>query len=122
VTARFLVDEDLPRSLARRLVAAGCDALDVRDVGLRGRPDHEIAAWAKAADRMLLSGDLGFANILAYPLGSHPGIVVVRFPNTTPVDERCSGISTALEGLTDTEITGALIIIEPGRVRLRRPR
>jgi len=33
--AGFLVDEDLPRSLAGALRAAGHQALDARDVGLR---------------------------------------------------------------------------------------
>ncbi|WP_334111040.1 DUF5615 family PIN-like protein [Thermodesulfitimonas autotrophica] len=38
---RFLVDEDLPRSTAKALSAAGDEALDVRDVGLRGAKDRE---------------------------------------------------------------------------------
>lgn len=37
--AVFLVDEDLPRSLARLLRAESLDAEDVRDVGLRGKTD-----------------------------------------------------------------------------------
>jgi len=37
--AKFLVDEDLPRSLARELRQAGIDAVDARDAGLRGHPD-----------------------------------------------------------------------------------
>jgi len=39
---RYLVDEDLPRSLARRLGEAGVDAVDVRDVGLRGASDEQV--------------------------------------------------------------------------------
>ena len=39
---RFLVDEDLPRSLARALRGAGHVAADVRDEGLRGEPDRRI--------------------------------------------------------------------------------
>ncbi|MCL4818363.1 MAG: DUF5615 family PIN-like protein [Vicinamibacteria bacterium] len=119
---RLLVDEDLPRSLARRLTAAGHDAADVRDVGLRGRSDDEIAARARADDRVLLSGDLGFSNILVYPTGSHPGIVVARFPNSTPVDQLCGAIERALASLTADEMRGALVIVEPGRIRLRAPR
>ena len=43
---RFLVDEDLPRTLAQDLNAAGFEAQDVRDVGLRGKSDHEILELA----------------------------------------------------------------------------
>ena len=41
---KFLVDEDLPRSVAPLIRELGYDADDVRDVGLRGAPDSEIAA------------------------------------------------------------------------------
>ena len=30
---------------------------------------------------MLISGDLGFSNILSFPPGSHGGIIVTRIPN-----------------------------------------
>ena len=36
---RFLIDEDMPRSLAKVLRAKGFEVLDVRDCGLRGRSD-----------------------------------------------------------------------------------
>lgn len=39
---RFLVDECLPRSVTRSLLAAGYDAVDVRDIGLRGESDAAI--------------------------------------------------------------------------------
>lgn len=89
---RFLVDEDLPRSLARRLSCAGLDALDVRDAGLRGHTDSEVAARAQADGRVLVSADLGFANILVFPPGTHPGIVVARLPNEMPTAEVCERI------------------------------
>lgn len=37
--ASFLIDEDLPRSIARGVVANGADAVHVIDVGLRGTAD-----------------------------------------------------------------------------------
>jgi predicted nuclease of predicted toxin-antitoxin system len=118
---RFLVDEDLPRSLARRLVSAGLDALDVRDAGLRGHTDPEIAARAKADGRVLVSADLGFANVLRYPTGSHPGMVVARLPSEVPASQLCETIVAALLGVQESDLAGGLLIIEPGRMRLRRP-
>lgn len=81
----FLVDEDLPRSLARRLREEGLDAVDVRDVGLRGCPDAAVFAYAQKTRRVVVTGDHGFGNLLAYPVGSHAGILVATFPNETPV-------------------------------------
>ena len=44
---RLLVDEDLPRSLAPALRAAGYDAADIRDEGLRGQPDARVFSYAQ---------------------------------------------------------------------------
>jgi predicted nuclease of predicted toxin-antitoxin system len=120
--ARFLVDEDLPRSLAPFLTAAGLSADDVRNRELRGQPDDEVFRHAVAQGFAVLSGDLGFGNIVRFPLGTHHGIVVARLPNDWPVGALNKAILAGLRGLTDEEITGNLVVIEPGRVRLRRRR
>ncbi|MCV3213275.1 DUF5615 family PIN-like protein [Plectonema radiosum NIES-515] len=38
----FLVDENMPRSLAPKIAALGFTVQDVRDIGLRGHPDSEV--------------------------------------------------------------------------------
>jgi len=119
--ARFLVDEDLPRSLAPRLRAGGTSTEDVRDVGLRGSADDDVLAHAVAHGFTLLTGDLDFANLLRFPLGSHPGIVVVRLPNQWPAARRTQIIADAVRDLPDDVVRGSLVIVEPGRIRLRRP-
>ncbi len=45
---RFLVDEDLPRSTANVLREAGYEAVDARDLGLRGGTDREIFEHAQS--------------------------------------------------------------------------
>ena len=117
---RFPIDEDLPRSLARALSAAGMDAIHVIDAGLRGRSDSDVLGGARDGGRTLLTADLNFSNLLRYPLGTHAGIVIARFPNEMPVDRLNASVVGALEGLAEHEIAGGLVIIEPGRLRLRR--
>ena len=117
---RFLIDEDLPRSLARALSDAGMDALHVIDAGLRGRSDSDVLRAATDGGRTLLTADLDFSNLLRYPLGTHAGIVIARFPNEIPVDLLNVSIATALDGLAEHDLAGGLVIIEPGRIRLRR--
>ena len=117
---RSLVDEDLPRSLARELCAAGVEAEDVRDVGLRGRPDDEVFSHAVSRNLVLLTGDLGFGNVLRFPPGRHPGIGIVRYPNEIPTRVLNQAILDALKDLAEEEIRGNLLILEPGRIRLRR--
>jgi predicted nuclease of predicted toxin-antitoxin system len=117
---RFLVDEDLPRSLARQLRAAGLDTDDVRDVGLRGQPDRAVFAHAVQRQLVLVTGDLGFANLIHFPLGTHAGIVVARFPNETPASDVVEAVVRAVRETPEPDFAGSLIVIEPGRVRLRR--
>ena len=116
----FLVDEDLPRSLGPLLRQAGHVVEDVRDIGLRGRADSEVFEAARARGLALLTGDVGFSNILHFPLATHSGIVVVRLPNELPAQSVNHEVMAALSALGDEELRGNLVIIEPGRIRLRR--
>jgi len=82
--ARFLVDEDLPRSLAPSLAAAGLSAEDVRDHGLRGRPGDDVFAYAAAHGFAILSGDLGFGNIVRSPWARIAASSLPASPTTCP--------------------------------------
>lgn len=117
---RFLIDEDLPRSLARELRQAGFEADDVREIGMKGQPDDAVLVHAVAHGLVLVTADMGFANVLRYPLGSHPGILVARFPNEMPTSSLVDAIVKAIREVPGEEVSGSLIVIEPGRVRLRR--
>jgi predicted nuclease of predicted toxin-antitoxin system len=117
----FLVDEDMPRSTARALQHAGYQAEDVRDVGLTSQPDTAVYAYAQAHQQTLVTADMGFANILLFPPETHAGIVVTRFPNDLTTTEVNQEIMTGLASLGGESLSGILVIIEPGRVRVRRP-
>jgi len=90
-------------------------------VGLRGHSDTEVFAYAQAEQAILLTADKGFANVLAYPPGSHAGIVVSRVPDTLPTALMNQEVAHALAKLADQDLTGMLVIVEQRRVRLRRP-
>jgi predicted nuclease of predicted toxin-antitoxin system len=119
--ARYVVDEDLPRSLARRLRACGFDAVDVRDEGLRGCADEEVFDFAVRESRAVVTADVGFGNILRFPLGLHAGIILARFPNQVPVSELNSALTRVLSLLKDHELKGNVVTVTPTRIRIRRP-
>jgi predicted nuclease of predicted toxin-antitoxin system len=64
---RFLIDECLSGDLASRLQDAGHDCGHVYEVGLGGQPDEEIMALAAREDRILISADTDFGEMLANP-------------------------------------------------------
>jgi predicted nuclease of predicted toxin-antitoxin system len=118
---KFLVDEDMARSTAVTLRQAGHEAEDVRDVGLRGHSDQEVFDRAQAQGAILVTADKDFANILRFPLGSHAGIIVVRVPDRLPTQRVNEELLQALARLKGQKLTGALVIVEIGRIRIRRP-
>lgn len=120
--SRFLIDEDMPRSTAVVLRQSGYEATDVRDIGLRGRGDDEIFAYAQERPAVLVTADKGFANVLSFPPETHAGIIVVRVPNELPTQQVNQVVLRVLAELTGEELRGLLIIAEAGRTRIRRPR
>ena len=117
---RFLVDEDLPRATDDLLRRYKHKATDVRDIGLRGAKDPQIAAYAKRQGLCLVTGDFDFSDIRNYPPGEYAGLVVLKLHRTA----NASFILNLLESFLHqkdlvTQMPGKLAIVEPGRVRIK---
>ena len=117
---KFVIDEDMPRSTAKILRISGFKALDVRDCGLRGKSDEEVFKFAQKEKAVILTGDKGFGNLLRFPIGSHFGIVIAHFPNEMSTFGLNTQIINAFDDLTESDFIGNLIILEPGKIRIRR--
>lgn len=117
-----VIDEDLHKSLKDVLSKADLRVYDVRDHNLRGQPDEEIFKFAKRKKAILFSADLGFSNILDFPLGTHNGIVILRFPNEMSTNLINDIVRSSLIKLTKDDYSGNLIIISPSGIRIRRYR
>lgn len=117
---KFLIDEDMPRSTAKTLRDQGYDVLDVRDCGLRGKSDEDVFKFAQDETAIILTGDWGFSNLLHFPIGSHSGIVIVHFPNEVSTVELNRHILASFANLTEDDFKRNLIILEPGKIRVRR--
>ncbi|MCX7993668.1 MAG: DUF5615 family PIN-like protein [Fimbriimonadales bacterium] len=117
---RFLIDEDLPHTLTDIFAAAGYEALHVREVGLRGMPDEQIAAYAQTHHLCLVTADLGFADVRIYPPAQYAGIVVLRVPTSASKATLQQLIEEWLQSGQVEKAQGNLTIIEPGRVRIKQ--
>src|SRR5437879_2161332 len=78
----FLIDASMPRSTAPLVRSRGHHATDVRDIGLGGAADQDIAAYAQAQQLAILCRDFDFADIRNYPPDQYAGIVVIDLPST----------------------------------------
>lgn len=118
---KFLVDEDLPRSIDHLLRSYGHEAVDVRDIGLRGAKDSQIISYAQNKDLCLVTGDFDFSNIRNYPPAQYAGIIVLSIQK----DATSLFILNLLRGFLKqdklvSELPGKLAIIEPWRIRIRK--
>lgn len=116
---RAVVDEDLPRIIDTVLEGLGWHVFDVRDFGLRGRSDREVIRFAHAHRAVLFTGDWGFANIVNYPPRRYRGIVILNFPNELSTRIMAEETARALLAINHRRFQHNLIIIEPGRLRVR---
>ena len=118
---RFKVDENLPDEVARRLERAGHDAHTVSEEGLRGSVDHDLSVVLKREQRIIITLDVGFSNIHAYPPAEFPGLIVLRLRN----QDRNIVIDTIerlIPELSRRDPIGSLWIVDENRIRMRSGR
>ena len=117
---KLVIDEDISRSTGKVLKDCGYEVKDIRDYGLCGADDKVVFQFAQNDEAVLITGDLGFGNILHFPLGSHFGIVIAHFPNEMPTREINRQLIERFRDFKEDDFKGNLIIIEPGKVRIRK--
>ena len=105
---------------SRMLENSGYEVLDIRDHKLRGSTDDIIFQFAVENGAVLLTSDMGFANIIKYPLNTHRGILILHFPTQISNRELNTQLIAALYSMSESDFSGNLIIIEPGKIRIKR--
>jgi predicted nuclease of predicted toxin-antitoxin system len=114
---KFKVDENLPTEYASILRGAGFEADTVSDEKLSGASDSVLSERCRTEDRVLMTLDLDFANVQAYPPKSHPGIVVIRSKSQDgPLLALLKRLVPALLQLSPKH---QLWMVEPDRIRYR---
>jgi hypothetical protein len=84
---RFLIDANMPRSSGEALRRWGHEALDVRDIGLGGAADADIARHARENGLAIVTRDFDFADIRNYPPADYQGLVVLELPDDAVATE-----------------------------------
>lgn len=115
---RFKIDENLPRDVADLLRSSGYDATTVPEEQIGGAPDSQVFAVCQQERRVLVTLDLDFANVRAYPPAATPGILVLRLTR----QDRAHVVAVLRDLLPlmgDESPQGRLWIVEEHRLRIR---
>ena len=114
---KLLLDEMYPPALAEALRARGVEARTVVDVGLAGRPDHDVLAAAEEGGFALLTENVGdFARLATDRLtagGHHHGVLVALSSRFSRRRAGMGDIVAAITGAAGEDLRDRLVY--PGR-------
>jgi predicted nuclease of predicted toxin-antitoxin system len=114
------LDENLPTDLVNELRSLGHDVENVFTEGLSGHPDPDVWAAAQSENRILITQDIGFADVRMFTPGQHAGFVLVRLK--TP---GLRALTTKLRLVFATEDVeswrGCFVVLSDSKLRVRRP-
>ncbi len=117
---RFLLDANMPRSAAGAVQRLGHEAVDVREIGLGGAEDKQIAAYAREHGLTLITRDFDFSDVRNYPPVEFAGIIVLELTD----DAIAATVVKVMESFLSqpqllSQLAGRLAIVESWRVRFR---
>ncbi|MEM6427789.1 MAG: DUF5615 family PIN-like protein [Deinococcota bacterium] len=115
---RFLADMGISPKTVVFLNSQGYDATHLRDSNLERLADPEVLSKARDEQRILLTHDLDFGELLAASGADLPSVIIFRLQNMRP--ERVNKTMLALiNSYEDVLTSGAILSITDTKVRIR---
>ena len=114
---RFLVDACLSPVVGAGLRDAGHDAVHV---GLVRASDAVILERARTEDRVVVSADADFGDLLAGSGASAPSVVLLRSDDDLPPGRQVMLLVANLAGVEGELAEGAVVVLGRHQVRVRR--
>ncbi|MDJ0579468.1 DUF5615 family PIN-like protein [Crocosphaera sp.] len=115
---KFLADMGISQKTLEWLRNQGYNTVHLREEGLQRLDDEAILIKAKNEERIILTMDLDFTNLLAWSKDILPSVIIFRLGN-----ENYDKINPQLEkviGQCENELlTGAIISVSDGAFRVR---
>lgn len=113
---RFLADENVSRFVIESLRSAGFDVTSV-SATRAGAPDREVLAAADSEGRILITEDRDFGELVVRQRLGVLGVILLELDRLSNTAEaaRVTDVATAHAD----RLIGNLLVVEPGRVRVR---
>lgn len=116
---RFLVDASMSPVVVQDLREAGHEAMHVGEVLQLNAPDDEILDYAAEDARIVVAADTDFGDLLASTQGSGPSVVLFHRQTGRRPTEQAAILLANLDEVEADLTTGAIVVIEERRVRVR---
>ena len=116
---KIKLDENLSKHLKTIFKEDAHEVDTVEEENLTGQPDEVIYATCRREQKVLITLDHDFGNILRFPLNQMEGIVLLEPPNPH-LDEDIIRLSRIVsKELKTRPIREILWIVQPDRIRVR---
>ena len=116
---KLLLDQDVYGLTVRFLIESGYDLLTVAQLDMSQAPDEEVLKTAQAQNRILITRDRDYGNLI-FVKGLGSGVIYLRMqPNTLPAVH--SEFLRVLGMYTEPDLIGAFVVVEADKHRFRRP-
>jgi hypothetical protein len=93
---RFLLDESAELRIAAFLRLAGHDVTSIAEDHPRSIPDHEVLGIANAEQRILITNDRDFGELIFHQRHPHQGVIYFRLPLDTGAEEKIDWLDRLL--------------------------
>jgi predicted nuclease of predicted toxin-antitoxin system len=113
---RFVADENVSRLVIERLRVRGFDVTSIRETK-SGTADIEVLAAADAEDRILITEDRDFGELVIRQRLRVRGVILLELDRLSNVAE--ADLVTEIVSNQVNRLLGNLLVIEPGRIRVR---
>lgn len=117
---RFLLDQCLSVDLVHLLAEAGHDVVHLSDRGMQRAQDPAVLDLARAEQRVLVSVDTDFGTLLTRTGASSPSVVLFRRSTGRRPGAQAAIPLDNLAQIADALGEGSVVVLEEGRVRIRR--
>ena len=114
---RFIADESVEIQIVHRLRVDGHDCLSVQEQS-PGAPDEWVLGAANSENRILVTADKDFGELVYRLCQANAGVLLVRLAGMSNL-LKADTVSDAILQHAD-ELPGCFAVVEPGRIRIRK--
>ena len=112
----FLIDMPVSPQLAKWLNEKGHDAVHTSDIGLYKTKDKDIIREARKQERIIITADLDYPQLLAMSHAKDPGIILFRGGNYNE-QEMLELLKRVLDNQKEEKLSNSIIVVDKTRMR-----
>ncbi len=113
---KFLIDMPVSPQLAKWLNEKGHDAIHASDIGLHKTTDKDIIKETRKQERIIITADLDFPQLLAMSHAKDPGIILFRGGNYNE-QEMLNLLKRVFDNIREEKLSNSITVVDKSRIR-----